>query len=603
MAKYSLLPAAALLTGAEIIALVQGGVTRRTTTAAIAALAGPDSAAQLRAELISEDGGARVSILNYVPGSVPLTLEQVLSYAPYSIMNCIPIEYHAAILNFDWANVPNLSVYVQAAINVMSARGGVLECPPGAFRLSITLPENITIRGAALGGQAGILWTLPTANTRTIFRAIGTSWIVHQTADKHVGALLGIDFLGNGATANEGGVLLEGYRYALRDCSFYNFANQGAIHWGLCGMVDNIFAVACVLNRVRNNFIGALEYRGNDCHISNIETTASITRAEGANGIINKTLVRNFTATTAAGSKQLTLPSNVTGIQLGDRITGAGVPVGAQVMLVDVASNIVHLDQTCTASAAAVPIAASRHDLWICAYLYAGYNAQSTQILAEIAERGVHSIHFSNRFSASRFDRNYGPGISGGFTTDASCTSYDNSQGGDGLYDGFEATLPGCYGGGARATSTDVPLYGQVNHHRYGVNLVLAAESSAVEMRPNFENFVSIGHKVSVFLDSIYVTSAVSGQRQVFIGDVGATIDWAHITMVIPTNSTPVNVTKHVGLVPNMRYTIKGNPNVTLKANAFMEPKGTGDIACQNRKSYSFTAMPEFLGEPYLGEN
>ncbi len=555
--------------------------------------------------LKAADGARRIGVKRALAGSVLLTLEQAFEQQVYSVMNCIPDDYHDAIYAFDWPNIPVLTGYIQVALNVMSARGGVCDFPAGGFKASLIIPDNVTLRGAGAGGVVGWLFVTVNSNVRTIIRAVGTSWVVRQLPGAAAGGMIGIDVLGNGAAANEGGILFEGDRYALRDFHCNNFANQGLVHYGFAGVVDNFLIVNCVLDRNRAAMIGAAEYRGNDGHISNWEVTPSVTRAEGDNGIITKDVILSPTATITAGSKALTVMSSTVGLAVGDRVTGAGVPVGAQVMLVDAPSNIIYLDVPCTASAAAVALTVKRHNLFICAYLYAGYNAQTSQGLGEIAERGIHSIHFSNRFTATRADRNYGPGWSGAYTLDSSCISYDNSQGGDGLYDGFEATLPGAFGGGARAISTGVPLYGQSNYHRYGANVAVAAELSAIGLRPNFENFVSIGHKRAVFLDSIYVTSALSGQRQVFIGVVTATIDWEHVSMVVPTNSAAqaVVVTTHKNLIPNMRYTIKGNPNVTLQAGVYLEPKAPGNIVCANRKSYSFTALPEFLGEPYLGEN
>lgn len=87
--KFPNLPAAASLTGAEIVPLTQGGVDRRTTTGDIAALAGGGSSVTLLTEAgaATLDPGTHAGPNNLILAAGDLTLDNAEGYTAGEIFN------------------------------------------------------------------------------------------------------------------------------------------------------------------------------------------------------------------------------------------------------------------------------------------------------------------------------------------------------------------------------------------------------------------------------------------------------------------------------------------------------------------------------------
>lgn len=87
--KFPNLPAAASLTGAEIVPLTQGGVDRRTTTGDIAALAGGGSSVTLLTEAgaATLDPGTHAGANNLILAAGDLTLDNAEGYTAGEIFN------------------------------------------------------------------------------------------------------------------------------------------------------------------------------------------------------------------------------------------------------------------------------------------------------------------------------------------------------------------------------------------------------------------------------------------------------------------------------------------------------------------------------------
>lgn len=540
-------------------------------------------------------GGAGAITIN----SSPVNFEAATGAV--SVMDFIPAADHAAILGFS-GGAPNVTTYVEAAQDALVARGGgMLDFPAGLFKISgFELASNVNLRGVNAGGQYGLLWAT-SADVGTIFVADGGEWIVHQDTDKTCGSIIGIDFLGNGAGEGEGGALMEGYRFAVGDCSFYRFANQGLKFGGTGGRVTNIGVFDCVKDRAREALTGALEGVGQDCFVAFVEIAGGTVRSDGVNGIVNTCDMGDFTAEhRISGSIQLTGASTTTGFQEGDRITGPGIQAGTEIAAIG--GGTIYLNLPATSSGDDATYTVTRHHLWFCAYLDGGSNTENSHIVAGLAERGIHSLTYTNRYTACRADRNFGPGWSGTFAADASCIAFDNSQGGIGIYDGFDISLPVARLDGCQASSSGVALYGDVPYyHRYGCNVALGAGAGSDGLRPIVNDFRSCLHIVAPMHDHIYAISGLSSVRGTNRG-TGTSIDFANIDCYHPDDGSPVTITAATNLVVGQVYKIFGNANVTLQHGTYFELNGGANLTLAARKVYAFVAALDFLGTNYLAQ-
>lgn len=236
--------------------------------------------------LAQEDGAKKIGYKNpRFDGVYPSSLLDI-AYNKISLLEFIPPSLHDGIRNYTYTG--DLSVYVQKAIDTANAMGGAtIMCPAGQYYMNVQTKPNVILIGARANTvRRAMPWAFTVAASpgSTRFRNYsGSDWII-KSATSNLGdvtsrsfGVIGIDFDAKDATNSTGGVRLRGPEFCVKSCSFYGFQDQGLEASGNIGLVEDVIANNCLLNRVRNGYVGTVEISGaSDCQIHRVEGNAQV---------------------------------------------------------------------------------------------------------------------------------------------------------------------------------------------------------------------------------------------------------------------------------------------------------------------------------------
>ena len=248
--------------------------------------------ANLRQELSSENGSKLVDYKHGNSGTLAYSLHSRLSTV-LNLFDFIPAAKHDAIVNF--TSTEDLSSYVQAAIDSANTMGGAtIHCPAGQYYLNVKTKPNVILVGArGHSVRRAMPWAFSvSANPgSTRFRNFANDWIISSATASQSDVtsrsfgIIGIDFDAKDATNSTGGVRLRGPEMCVKSCSFYGFQDQGLEASGNIGLFEDLIANECLKNRVRTDYVGAIEISGaSDCQIHRLEGNAQV---KGLNSITN----------------------------------------------------------------------------------------------------------------------------------------------------------------------------------------------------------------------------------------------------------------------------------------------------------------------------
>ncbi|MCE0438247.1 hypothetical protein LVW23_22415 [Klebsiella pneumoniae] len=242
--------------------------------------------ADLALKLSGDNGGDYVGYKNTdFNNTYSDTLFKVLKRT-LNLFDFIPSSLHEGITNFTYTG--DLSSYVQAAIDTANAAGGAtILCPAGQYYLNVKTKQNVILIGARANTvRRAMPWSFSTSATpgSTRFRNFANDWIVASATASQTDVtsrsfgVIGIDFDAKDATNSTGGVRLRGPEFCVKSCSFYGFQDQGLEASGNIGLVEDVIANNCLLNRVRSDYVGTVEISGaSDCQIHRVEGNAQVT--------------------------------------------------------------------------------------------------------------------------------------------------------------------------------------------------------------------------------------------------------------------------------------------------------------------------------------
>lgn len=280
-AGYSYTVAGGVITFAEVIPAgtlvdVTIGVDTEADTSAVSNVLG----------LLGEDSGAtRIGYKHPVNQSIKWSVANKLSTV-LSLFDFIPESLHAGIQAYTYTG--DLSVYVQRAIDTANSMGGAtIMCPAGQYYMNVQTKQNVILIGARANTvRRAMPWafTVSANPGSTRFRNYsGSDWVI-KSATGNQGdvtsrsfGIIGIDFDAKDASNSTGGVRLRGPEFCVKSCSFYGFQDQGLEASGNIGLVEDVIANNCLLNRVRSSYVGTVEISGaSDCQIHRVEGNAQV---------------------------------------------------------------------------------------------------------------------------------------------------------------------------------------------------------------------------------------------------------------------------------------------------------------------------------------
>lgn len=171
----------------------------------------------------------------------------------------------------------NQSTAMQAAINLCSTTliprlvfdAGTYICT------GLTLPPEIMLIGAGSSAGHGYQWASP-SDLRTVFQlqAAGGEIIASASGGCSSAAIVGIDFVGNGATSTTDRAIhydANTYWATIKCCAFYNFSNEGIYIQGVACILEDLLLGNCVMNTTQATPTGCIILGGSDNYLSRIE--------------------------------------------------------------------------------------------------------------------------------------------------------------------------------------------------------------------------------------------------------------------------------------------------------------------------------------------
>ena len=235
--------------------------------------------------LAQDDGPKNIGYKNSrFDGVYPSSLLDI-AYNKISLLEFIPVNLHEGIRNYTYTG--DLSVYVQKAIDTANSMGGAtIMCPAGQYYMNVKTKPNVILIGARANTvRRAMPWTFSASATpgSTRFRNFANDWVISSATASQSDVtsrsfgIIGIDFDAKDATNSAGGVRLRGPEYCVKSCSFYGFQDQGLEASGNIGLIEDVIANNCLLNRVRNDYVGTVEVSGAaDCQIHRVEGNAQV---------------------------------------------------------------------------------------------------------------------------------------------------------------------------------------------------------------------------------------------------------------------------------------------------------------------------------------